>query len=168
MKCRALKKEESRERDRNCSEGRMINRTIQTSLKSNRMTSLPTKAAFATIVSGKQIHSAGAIGATNYTTSSRASRPGAAKVCLEHFPLASRFPYLMWNQRAALYWRKEWTMMTLSTTRKPITSFEAMPRRKKVDLELRMFVLNIPLLHPDPPIRCGIRGRHCMGGRSGQ
>jgi hypothetical protein len=58
------------------------------------------------------------------------SRPGAANVCLEHSPLASRSPYSMWNQRAALYGRKEWTMMTMLTTRKPITSFEAMPRRK--------------------------------------
>jgi hypothetical protein len=92
MKCRIWKNEECRERDRNCSEGRMINRTIQTSLKSNRMTSILKKAALAAMVSGKS-HSAAATGATNFTTSSRASRLGAVKVCLDHSPLASRSPF---------------------------------------------------------------------------
>ncbi len=40
----------------------------------------------------------------------------------------SHLVMLMWNQRTALYGRKEWTM-TMPATRKPITSFEAMPRR---------------------------------------
>ena len=63
------------------------------------------KAALAAIVSGKRCLTA-ATSAANYTTSLRVRRPGAAKVCLEHSPLASRSPVFNAESEGDIVWEE--------------------------------------------------------------